>query len=205
MQLEKIINGRRGLSLILVNELAVTIKPRLATDLNLKVAFIPMTALEEELATLLTEAVNVKFSFLAGAFLLVYDTAINFADEVNHIWLERWSVGKVMYIVSRYCTFIDVFFVIWYNFSATLTTDSCRSVYEVIMWTYTFGIIASELILIVRTYAMWDRSTLVLLYLSMIEMACLIYYILIMGSFSEMHVGSSRQLSRLMCFNSTSL
>jgi len=128
-----------------------------------------MSAVEDEVVVLVKEAVNVKFAFVAGVFLLIYDTAINFADEVNLIWLKRWSINKVMYIITRYCAFVDAFFILWYFFRSTLTPESCRNVYEVMMWTMTFGMIMAELVLIVRTYVLWGRGIRVLIYLSVIE------------------------------------
>jgi len=99
-----------------------------------------MSAVDGYLIPLLTQAVSVKFSFIAGVFLLIYDTVINFTDEVNFIWLKRWSVVKVLYIITRYCAFVDASLIIWYYFRSTLSPEACRSVYEIVMWTYTFGI-----------------------------------------------------------------
>jgi len=128
-----------------------------------------MLAIDGEVIDLLTQAVSVKFSFVAGVFLLIYDTVINFTDEVNVIWLKRWSLGKVLYLLTRYSTFFDAFFVIWYNFGSTLTPESCRSVYEVAMWLGALGTTISEVVLILRTYAIWDRSIFVLIYLSIFK------------------------------------
>jgi len=132
-----------------------------------------MLAIDDEVVPLLTQAVRVKFSFVAGAFLVIYDTVINFTDEVNFIWLKPWSFGKVLYIITRYCAFVDVFSIFWYFFRSTLTPESCRSGYEVMMWSSTFGIIVSELVLIIRTYTIWGRGTLVLIYLSITELAAI--------------------------------
>jgi len=72
---------------------------------------------------LLTQAVNVKLSFAAGTPLLLYDTIINMSDEVNVIWLQRWSVGKILYILARYWGILDGILLLWYDFYARLTPD----------------------------------------------------------------------------------
>jgi len=63
--------------------------------------------MDVEVMPLLTQAANAKFSFIAGAFLLIYDTVMNFSYEVNFVWLKRWSFGKVLYIITRYSAFVD--------------------------------------------------------------------------------------------------
>ncbi|KAJ6562806.1 hypothetical protein DFH09DRAFT_1159664 [Mycena vulgaris] len=46
----------------------------------------------------------VKASFLT---MLAYDTILNIDQEYRHIWKSRWSVVKVLYLWTRYSTFID--------------------------------------------------------------------------------------------------
>ncbi len=35
------------------------------------------------------------------------------SDEVNMIWLQRWSVGKVLYILTRYWGLLDGILLLW--------------------------------------------------------------------------------------------
>ncbi len=35
------------------------------------------------------------------------------SDEVNMIWLQRWSVGKVLYILTRYWGILDGILILW--------------------------------------------------------------------------------------------
>lgn len=43
----------------------------------------------------------------------LYDTLIVFGDEVDFIWLQRWSLGKWVYILTRYWAFFDVIVLLW--------------------------------------------------------------------------------------------
>ncbi|EKM76372.1 hypothetical protein AGABI1DRAFT_87326, partial [Agaricus bisporus var. burnettii JB137-S8] len=45
--------------------------------------------------------------FAAGS-LLVYDSLLVLDLEVTFIWQSKWSLMKVMYIVNRYTTFIEL-------------------------------------------------------------------------------------------------
>jgi len=127
-----------------------------------------------EVIHLLSQAVNVKLSFVAGVVLLMYDTVVNFTDEVNLIWLQPWSVGKVMYLLTRYCGFFEAFWILWYSFDTNLTPDSCRKVYQIAVWSMTFGIIVCQVVLIIRTYAIWERRITILLYLCSIQAVAII-------------------------------
>ncbi|KAJ7875272.1 hypothetical protein B0H14DRAFT_2715884 [Mycena olivaceomarginata] len=70
--------------------------------------------------------------------LLTYDTLLNVDMEYRHIWKSKGSLIKCLYLWSRYATFLDV----------TL---------EALIYS-TFGIGITEIILMVRTYALYGRS-----------------------------------------------
>ncbi len=46
-------------------------------------------------------------------WLQLYDIAINLSDEVSLIWRQRWSVGKVLYILTRYTALFDAVVLLW--------------------------------------------------------------------------------------------
>ncbi|KAJ7157852.1 hypothetical protein C8R43DRAFT_367952 [Mycena crocata] len=76
-------------------------------------------------------------SYTAAAFLalLVYDTLLQINEEYVHVWKSKWSLIKVLYIWTR--TFI----------SSIVTLVQVR-----------FHIGVTELILMVRTYTLYERS-----------------------------------------------
>ncbi|KAJ8517380.1 hypothetical protein ONZ45_g5411 [Pleurotus djamor] len=39
---------------------------------------------------------------VSSATLLIYDTLLTFPDEIRYVWGSTWSVGKCLYILSRY-------------------------------------------------------------------------------------------------------
>ncbi|KLO09663.1 hypothetical protein SCHPADRAFT_943475 [Schizopora paradoxa] len=124
--------------------------------------------------TTLVQAVNVKYTFVSAVVLLLYDTIINFTDEVAFIWLHSWSVGKILYIVTRYGCFFDAVVVLWYSFSTTLTSGSCRVLYEMTNWSMTFGVIMCQSVFIIRTYAIWERRNSILAYLCLVQVTAII-------------------------------
>jgi len=82
------------------------------------------------------------------------------------IWFQRWSVGKVLYILTRYWGLLDGILLLWYDFYARLTPDSCRIVYIAASCSVNFGIIMCSVVLILRTYAIWGKNIYVLIYLA---------------------------------------
>jgi len=118
-------------------------------------------------------ALNVKYAFLSAIVLLLYDTVINFSDEIHLIWLQRLSVGKVLYIVTRYGCFLDVAVAFLYSFSSALSVDSCRVVYEIANWIMTFGVHTCQVVLIIRTYAIWGQNRFILAYLCGIQLTAI--------------------------------
>jgi len=62
----------------------------------------------KELVSVVQHQILAKYFSLASAVILIFDTLDNFADEVELIWRQRMSVGKALYIASRYLVYIDV-------------------------------------------------------------------------------------------------
>ncbi len=48
-----------------------------------------------------------------ATFPQLYDTLINLSGEIALIWLQRWSIGKILYIVTRYSSFLDAGLLLW--------------------------------------------------------------------------------------------
>jgi hypothetical protein len=40
--------------------------------------------------------------------LKVYDWLLVLDREVEHVWRRKWSIGKVLYIISRYGTLVAI-------------------------------------------------------------------------------------------------
>jgi len=115
---------------------------------------------------LLMQTANVKYTYVAGITLLVYDTLISLSGEINLIWVQRWSIGKILYIVTRYSGFLDASFFLWYSFS---TIESCRDSFSAAVWSVTIGISICHVVLVIRTFAIWERNIGVLVYVCLLE------------------------------------
>ncbi|ESK91874.1 hypothetical protein Moror_10486 [Moniliophthora roreri MCA 2997] len=111
---------------------------------------------------------------LAAAFLQFYDVAINLDLEIQYIWTSNWSPFKVLYILQRYMPFIDVICLVSYLHLGTLDTHRCSQIYLVTGWFFCIGMVCSELVLTLRIYAVWHRSTRVAIGLGIFFFGCFV-------------------------------
>ncbi|GJE99945.1 hypothetical protein PsYK624_162210 [Phanerochaete sordida] len=90
--------------------------------------------------------------------LLVYDYLLTFEREVRLIWPAKWNITKILFVLTRYPVFADSAMVLYHNVGANLSVEMCRSMYNVTGWMFLWGIGIAELILIIRTWAIWGRD-----------------------------------------------
>jgi len=128
----------------------------------------------ELLAHALSQAVNVKYTLVSAVILLLYDTVIGFSDEIIFIWRQRWSFGKVLYIITRYGCVVDAVTILLYSFSPELSPESCSIVYQFGNWMLTIGINTCQVVFLIRTYAIWDQKMPILAYLCVIQVVSII-------------------------------
>ncbi|KAH7913288.1 hypothetical protein BJ138DRAFT_645794 [Hygrophoropsis aurantiaca] len=111
----------------------------------------------QELVYAIRDVKLITYATVAGTAVLFYDYFLTFNLEVRHIWPARWSTLKFLYIHTRYAPFLDTVFMM-YHFYPEMDEHKCRVVIWIIGWLYTTGMATSELILMLRTWAVWRRS-----------------------------------------------
>jgi len=83
--------------------------------------------------------------------LLVYDILLQINDEYRHVWKSRWTLIKCLYMWTRYSTFISIII-------SLVNLSECN---KITTFTTAFSgsiIGVTELILMVRTYTLYERS-----------------------------------------------
>jgi len=95
----------------------------------------------------------IKLAFLA---LLVYDTLLQLNEEYLHVWKSRWTLIKCLYLWTRYSTFVGAAGpLIHAAYVSPLTCDGVTTFTTIFSG---FGIGVTEMILMVRTYTLYERS-----------------------------------------------
>ncbi|KAF8145304.1 hypothetical protein K438DRAFT_2028821 [Mycena galopus ATCC 62051] len=96
----------------------------------------------------------VRYMHISSVAILVFDYALTFNLEVSLIWGSKWSLPKVLFLLSRYSPVIDVPLVLYINITSAVSVQACSRLNAAVSWGTAFGISAAQAILIVRTYAL---------------------------------------------------
>ncbi|KAH8102222.1 hypothetical protein BXZ70DRAFT_60827 [Cristinia sonorae] len=116
---------------------------------------------------------------LAPATILAYDFLLTLDSEVNLMWPSKLSITKLLYFYTRYSAFVDVALMMYYQLEPDISPETCKRLYILSSWLIVVGIILAEVILMLRTWAIWGRGkkigiVLVLLSVSATVAACTI-------------------------------
>jgi len=94
---------------------------------------------------------------IVAAVVLVYDYTLTFSDELRYIWSSPFSLGTVLYVLTRYPVFEETTLVLYHQF-AIMSPEKCDIIYKTIGYQLGIGTLVSESILARRTWAIWAQS-----------------------------------------------
>jgi len=97
------------------------------------------------------------FNFI-GSTMFIYDYFLTLPSEVNLVWPAPWNLMKVLFIVTRYLPFADVVVHLYYHLQSRPTAAACLNTFIISSWLFYAGTATSELILTLRTWAVWNRD-----------------------------------------------
>ncbi|KAJ7799422.1 hypothetical protein B0H14DRAFT_2902971 [Mycena olivaceomarginata] len=98
------------------------------------------------------EARLLPSTLLSCATVLIYDWICTLDREITHVWFAPLSTGTLLFALNRYSPFIDVFV-------------QCLTRNTIFAWLSVLGVFLSEVILVLRTWAFWDRRRTLLIWL----------------------------------------
>ncbi|GJE99927.1 hypothetical protein PsYK624_162030 [Phanerochaete sordida] len=95
----------------------------------------------------------------AGSVALpVYDYILTFDREIELVWAADWNLTKLLFFIARYSVFADVTLALYHRMGYIISDGICTTTYQATAWLLLWGIAVAELILIVRTWAIWSRD-----------------------------------------------
>ncbi|KAJ7657855.1 hypothetical protein DFH06DRAFT_1197308 [Mycena polygramma] len=112
-----------------------------------------------------------SYIHVACMALLVYDTVLNLDQECCHVWKSKWGVIKCLYLWTRYGTFIDTALALEKRVNVHIGRSSCRTVTNFDTMFAALGIGIAEIIMMIRTYALYERSKKLLAFFSIMWLA----------------------------------
>ncbi|KAJ7119415.1 hypothetical protein C8R44DRAFT_788018 [Mycena epipterygia] len=119
------------------------------------------------------EARLVPSTLCACATILVYDLICTIDQEILYVWPQPWSMSTALFLLNRYLPFVDTFLGLSAKFTR-LSPEQCLLRNKAVGWLSVLGIMLSEVILMLRTYAIWERKRSVLVFLCSLALAAFI-------------------------------
>ncbi|KAF8148397.1 hypothetical protein B0H34DRAFT_262319 [Crassisporium funariophilum] len=111
---------------------------------------------------------------VAAASMFLWDYLLTFDMELQLVWLSRWNFVKVLYLVQRYMPFVDTVWlrVLHHHLGIRLSTTYCHVLADFSGGMFIVGFAASELLLTLRTWAVWNRSRRLAFVLPILYIGC---------------------------------
>ncbi|EMD32751.1 hypothetical protein CERSUDRAFT_118479 [Gelatoporia subvermispora B] len=105
---------------------------------------------------------SVSYSEVAAVTVLTWDILTSISDEVEHIWSKRWTPAKVMYLISRYLPWMFQLALLAININGStglqFTMEQCRKWMTMQAVILQIIVTTVDVILIIRVYALYNRS-----------------------------------------------
>ncbi|KAJ6476313.1 hypothetical protein C8R45DRAFT_1102570 [Mycena sanguinolenta] len=112
-----------------------------------------------------------SYAAAACLTLLTYDTFLNLSLEYRYIWRSKWGLINCLYLWSRYGTFLDTSLNLLTEANVNLDPSTCSTLAKFISIYSGFGVAVTEIIMMVRTYALYGRSKRVVVFLVLMWLA----------------------------------
>jgi len=92
--------------------------------------------------------------------VLVYDFLLTFSDEVEFMWRRGWTLLNIIFFINRYFPFVDAITEVTQSFMPQRANFQfmCKVIYYAHAWQVVLGVNVADLILVLRTYAIWDSD-----------------------------------------------
>ncbi|KAG1766826.1 hypothetical protein EV702DRAFT_783907 [Suillus placidus] len=110
-----------------------------------------------------------SYFIVAASVGVIYDSVLTFAQEVELVWRQRWSLMTVLYLSLRYIGIISAVISILINLPTFPRTDTVSYImYFALSWISVVVPAMLGVIMIARLHAMYQRSRKVLIFLVII-------------------------------------
>ncbi|KIM75570.1 hypothetical protein PILCRDRAFT_827122 [Piloderma croceum F 1598] len=112
---------------------------------------------------------------VAFVVVLLYDHALTLGEEVEYIWKQKMNIGKLLFFLNRYIPMIDQLILVNANVNTEIQDNKvCLALFQVNNWMSIFSTIVIDVMMLLRTWALWERSRVVLIFLSVLLVVCIL-------------------------------
>ncbi|KAF9487815.1 hypothetical protein BDN71DRAFT_1478357 [Pleurotus eryngii] len=113
----------------------------------------------------------VTYLHLSCNGLLVYDYLLTFADEVRYVYGAPWTLGRILFYLTRYPVFVDTALTLHHQVGYSLSVQECITLFKITGWMIIIGIVIAEVIMTLRVWALWGRTRNFGIFLSILSVA----------------------------------
>ncbi|KAJ7241439.1 hypothetical protein C8J57DRAFT_1369345 [Mycena rebaudengoi] len=105
--------------------------------------------------------------------ILVYDWLLTLGPEVEYIWNQKMSFGKILYLINRYLVLVDLI-ILLNSYANPIIHGSqfCTPWFHIDSWLGFISIVTIDTMMLLRTWAMWHRSKKILIFLVILQVLC---------------------------------
>ncbi|KAG1766839.1 hypothetical protein EV702DRAFT_784574 [Suillus placidus] len=131
-----------------------------------------------------------SYFIVVGCAGIIYDWVLTFAQEVELIWRQRWSLMTFLYLSVRYIGIgYVVMYILWSVPTISMTDAVSRITYTALDWTGDVVNAILGVIMITRLHAMYQQSRKVLIFLVVIFVTIRIANA-VMAAITVMHISA---------------
>ncbi|TFK36162.1 hypothetical protein BDQ12DRAFT_610379 [Crucibulum laeve] len=92
------------------------------------------------------------------SFIQPFDYLLTFDLERRLIWPSPWTASKSLFLFTRYLPFIEMGILLYRTFALNPTVQACATAYRASALLTLVGIVVAEVILTLRTLAVWGNN-----------------------------------------------
>ncbi|TCD65702.1 hypothetical protein EIP91_002278 [Steccherinum ochraceum] len=130
------------------------------------------------------------YASAAPLALVIYDYLLTLPSEIKYIWPSQMSVMKVLYFMTKYLIFFDITAAVYSGCridhrTPGLSHQECRVFVSTANWMLLVGVAIAEVIMMMRTWGLWERSKRVAMILGTMAMVAFFTALLTEGLFTR--------------------
>ncbi|KAF8907223.1 hypothetical protein CPB85DRAFT_1312162 [Mucidula mucida] len=125
----------------------------------------------------------VSYFEVSASALYLFDYLLTLSEEIEFIWHAKWNIIKILYLLTRYLPFVNIAVAMWSQFTPNMSLEDCLVSHRMSSWIIVLGISFAEVLLTLRTWAVWNRQPYLTLAMSALFIAVMISGLVVVALF----------------------
>ncbi|KAF8452775.1 hypothetical protein L210DRAFT_3755764 [Boletus edulis BED1] len=119
--------------------------------------------MSSDVQSLLASQRSSDYGSLVIIIAVSYDYCVTFSNEVKYIWRRPWTWVSTLFLLIRYAGYLSVLSTALFGTSFIPSPEKVRNIiYLLGNWAYPLFWVGADMMMILRVYAMYNRSRIIL-------------------------------------------